>query len=202
MQKTKALKTNKLTLYISLLIFCSSCSYLSNDYSTLQSFDEQGNLQVVIENSKGAKTNVIYDLSTHTYTEHGSLKQAHPANKGFVPSTLVSSGDNTKSYPLDVFVVGKTMTKGETVSVKPIAVLKYKIGNSLKYNIVGVPAVGELISDPIKNFEEFWMKNTELRQQISDWVLHNYEQNNIQLLGWYDEDEALSIIRAYQKSTS
>lgn len=200
MLKVKVLKTIKLTLFFWLQVLVNACSYFSNDFSNLQAFDEQGNLQVVIENPKGETTNVRYDFKIKDYTEQGRLKQPHPANTGFVPSTFTITEGNTGNFPLDVFVVGKILQKGETVSVKPIAVLKYKIENVLQHKIVVVPTLKELIADPIDNFEEFSLKNVELRQQISDWILHQYENKSIQLLGWYDEEEALMIIKEYQKT--
>ena len=195
------LKTTKFALFLIILVLNSSCSYFSTDYSSLQTFDEEGNLQVVIENSKGETTNVVYDFKSKDYAEQGKLKQPHPANKGFVASAFMSSEQNEGLFPLEVFVISKALNKGETVSVKPIGVLKYKLDNELKYKIVGIPTLNELVLEPIKDFEEFSLKNVELRQQISDWILHMYKSKDIQLLGWYDEEEALSIVKAHQVRT-
>jgi len=185
-------------LGFALVVFNSSCSYLTTDVSTLKTFDENGNLQVVIENTKGDTANLAYDFTEKKYVIQGELQKPHPANKGFVPSTFIN---NDIIRPLDAIVVSKPLTKGETLSVKPIAVLKYKIENTVQYNIVVVPTLAGLLLDPIKNFEEFSLNNIELRQQISDWILQQHQNKSIQFLGWYDEKEALSIIKKNQIRT-
>ena len=191
------MKITRFLLTFALIVLSSSCSYFTTDFSNLQTFDDNGNLQVVIENTKGDTSNLAYDFSKEKYVVLGDLQHPHPANKGFVPSTFNSNDIN----PLDAIVVSKPLTKGETLSVKPIAVLKYKIENIVQYDIVVVPILTNLLIDPIKNFEEFSLKNIELRQQISKWILQQHEHKNIQFLGWYDEDEALSIIKENQVRT-
>ena len=61
-----------------------------------------------------------------------------------------------------------------------------------------IPIVEEFVLDPIKDFEDFSSQNLELRKQLSKWVLQSYTAGDIQLLGWYDEDEALSVIERYR----
>ena len=98
-------------------------------------------------------------------------------------------------YSDTVFVLSKNLAQGETLSTRPVGVLKYKIENSLHYKIVVVPVMAELIVNPIKDFEEFSSSNLDIRKTISNWILQTYNNDNIQLLGWYDEEEALTIIR-------
>lgn len=191
------MKASRVILFSLVFVLNSACRHFSTDYSGLQTFDEKGNLQVVIENSKGATTNVVYDFKLKEYAEQGELIQPHPANKGFVASTIISS-ENNHILPLEALVISKNLNRGETISVKPIGILKYKIEHSIRYKIVGIPTVNELMLMPIKNFEEFSLNNVELRQQITDWILSKNENKPIQLLGWYDEEEALSIIKAHQ----
>jgi inorganic pyrophosphatase len=179
----------------------NACNHLSGDFSKLPTFNEQGNLQVVIENSAGATKNLIYDFEIKGYTDKGQLKKPYPANKGFVPSTRVNTTNDNVIYPLEVFVVGKPLMKGEILSVKPIAILKFKDEDILKYNIVVVPSAKELSLNSIHDFEEFSLNYVELRQKISECILNQYENKSIELLGWYDEEEALRIIKKHQIKT-
>ena len=181
---------NKLFQVVIFGLLACSCNPFGKDYSTLKAFDNNGNVQVVIENTKGDLNDYEYDVAEMQYVEKGVLELPHPTNNGFIPSTLHSSDS-----PLDVFVLSKDLAQGETLSTKPIGVLKYKIMNNLHYKIVVVPVLAELVVDPINNFEEFSSGNLDIRKTISNWILQINTDENIQLLGWYDEEEALSIIR-------
>ena len=188
MLKTQML-SKSFQVFVLGLILCS-CNPFTKDYSTLNAFDSNGHVQVVIENAKGDLNDFEYDTKEMKYTERGVLELPHPMNNGFIPSTLHAS-----EGPLDVFVLSKDLAQGETLSTKPVGVLKYKIGNNLHYKIVVVPVMPELIVKPIKDFEEFSSGNLKIRKTISNWILQTYNDENIQLLGWYDEEEALSVIR-------
>lgn len=181
-------------IFISILVLnLISCDYYSKDYSGLSAYDKNGNIYVVVENTKGDTRDIVYDTKAKAYHVKGQVEFPHPTNTGFIPSTI-----NSSQGPLDVLIYSKELEKGQTLSTKPIGILKYKLENVIQFKIVVIPIVEEFVLDPIKDFEDFSSQNLELRKQLSKWVLQSYTAGDIQLLGWYDEDEALSVIEHYR----
>jgi len=191
------LKVSKLIGILLTAVLFQSCNYYTKDYSNLDAFNEHGKLQVVIENPIGSTSEVNFCSIENEFLQHGNLDKAFPANNGFIPSTHLDFNISKVAGPIDVFVVGKPIEQGHTLTVKPLGVLKYKIENILTYKIVAVPTSAELLSYPINDFGEFSEDFVDLRKQLSDWTLQKNKIENTVLLGWYDEDEAVSIIKQH-----
>jgi len=89
-------------------------------------FDEEGNLRVVIETPKGSRNKFAFDAEQHIF----ELKKVLPAGMtfpydfGFVPSTLAEDGD-----PVDVLVLmDEPAFPGCVLSCRPIGVIEGEQG--------------------------------------------------------------------------
>lgn len=191
------LKLIKNLIFLISVISICSCNLRSKDYSNLKTFDENGHLQVVIENTKGSTSEVNFCMVEKYFLPQGHLEVAFPAHNGFIPSTHLDLNISKSAGPIDVFVVAKALEQGNVLTVRPLGVLKYKIEDTTTYNIVAVPTSAEFQLHSINGFDDFSEHFVDLRKAITEWTLNRHRAENTQLLGWYDEDEAFLIIQKY-----
>lgn len=195
------LRLIKRITYLFLSIFICSCHLFTTDYSALETFDEDGNLQVVIENTTGSTSEVDFCRVEKDFLPQGEIAFAFPANNGFIPSTSLDLNISKSSRPIDVFVVSKALETGNILTVKPLGVLKYKVEGTTTYKIVAVPTSTEFELYAINGFHDFSEHFVDLRKAITEWTLNKNKTQNTQLLGWYDEDEAFSVIKKHMLSS-
>ena len=88
----------------------------------LEAFDEEGELNVIIETPKGSRNKFNYDEETGLFMLGGVLPagSVFPFDFGFVPSTVGGDGD-----PLDVLVLmDEPAFTGCLVRVRPVGVIE------------------------------------------------------------------------------
>lgn len=78
-----------------------------------------GNINAVIEVTKGTKKKYEIDKSTGKFKLERMCKSPMPINYGFIPKTLAQDND-----PLDVLVYADKLPKGLVLEVRPLALLK------------------------------------------------------------------------------
>jgi inorganic pyrophosphatase len=176
----------------------------TTDYYHLSSFDTNHNLRVVIETPVGSHHKITYRSERQSFvtdsvnTESSDIQfLPYLVNVGFIPSTDVSK--DKQPEPLKAMVYAKILNTAQVLAVKPVGMLKMLINGKTDYKVLCVPVEKKFQLMDIKNFEDLSEHHPELRQMIADWFLHDNKNNDVQMAGWSDESNAMSIIKAYQK---
>ena len=89
---------------------------------SLEPFNDQGQLNVIVETPKESRVKYAYDEKTGSLVLSKVLPagMVFPFNFGFIPKTLAADGD-----PLDVLILNEEpLIAGCLLSVKPIAVIE------------------------------------------------------------------------------
>ncbi|RRO17405.1 inorganic diphosphatase [Flavobacteriaceae bacterium 14752] len=197
---------NKSALLIAILLLIS-CSSKSINYAELNSFDQNNNLQAVVEIPVGTNDKIEYNpLNNHF--EQDTLKGApriiqflgYPVNYGFIPSTVMNKNQDGDGDPLDALILGKPLKTGQIISVKPIGLLKMKDGGELDNKILGIPVHEKYQTLNIKNFKDLSQNHPKLREIIGEWFLNYDNTSKIEILGWTDEAMALKEVEKWQTS--
>lgn len=193
--------------FLIFLLLLSACSSKSIEYSKLNSFNQNNQLQAVIEIPVGSNDKIEYNSKHNTFlqdTLNGKPRViqflGYPVNYGFIPSTFMSKNLNGDGDPLDVLVLGKALQTAQIIAVKPIALLQMKDGGELDNKILSVPIDEKYKSLDIQNFKDFSENHFAIREIIGKWFLNYDKSAQIEIMGWYDEDMALSEIQKWQTS--
>ncbi len=150
----------------------------------LNSFD------VLIEIPRGSRNKYEYDFEIKRMRFDRMLfsSMMYPADYGFIPETLALDGD-----PLDVLVlINEPTFPGCVMEVKPIGVFHMADDKGPDEKIICVP-----VSDPIWNsLNDLSDINPHLLKEIEHFFLvyKDLENKSVDVGGWGDLDDALSII--------
>lgn len=159
----------------------------------IATWDEQGQLRVVVETPRGSAFKIRYDPATHAFTFQRPLFGLHyPHDWGFVPGTKAEDGD-----PLDALVLHEGSTwPGVVVPCEPLAVLKIRDQKSGADRPVQNDRV---ITAPsaVQSGPAFVPLSADKRRELEEFFQKAGEQNKkqIELLGWGDVNEARAVIQ-------
>jgi len=146
---------------------------------------------VLIEIPRGSRNKYEYDFSIKRMRFDRMLfsSMMYPADYGFIPETLALDGD-----PLDVLVlVNEPTFPGCVMEVKPIGVFHMADDKGSDDKIICVP-----VSDPIwSSLKDLSDINPHLLKEIEHFfqVYKDLEQKRVDVEGWGDVNEAMSIIK-------
>jgi inorganic pyrophosphatase len=147
-----------------------------NNLESLDAFDDEGDLNVVIETPKGSRNKYTYDKETGLFKLGGVLPSgaSFPFDFGFVPSTLGGDGD-----PLDVLVLmDEPAFPGCLVHVRLVGVVEAEQterGGETERNdrLIGVAtesrlqrhvrALGSLSPDLLEEIEHFFISYNQVK---------------------------------------
>ena len=167
----------------------------------LPTFNDDGNLRVVVETPRGSQAKLGYDPKLKAFTLSKSLLTglSYPYDWGFIPATRAEDGD-----PLDVMVIHDAATyPGLVLKCKIIGVLQVEQrskGKKAKRNdrLFAVPRgshaerdlsdVRDLTSAKREELEKFFIDTDEL------------EDKELKILGWKGPKAALRTIQAGAKA--
>ncbi len=146
-----------------------------------------GNINVVVEISKGSNLKIEYRRKTCTF-ELDRVEPdifAKPASYGFIPGTLDGDGDE-----LDVLIICDTpLTAGIHLQAKVLGVLSFEDDWEVDHKIIAVPADNR--DNPTLEITERWKQKIEFH-------FSHYEDlkkpGTTKVQGWRDIAEAEKII--------
>ncbi len=190
-----------------LLIFITaiSCNRQTIDYSKLQAFSEQGNIQAVVEIPAGTNRKIEFDKEDHIFkTDQRNGKDRiinflpYPGNYGFIPSTKSNVEKGGDGDALDVLILSERLETGTVIEIIPVGILKLIDNNEKDYKIIAVPLSTTEQIIKVTNFVELSSNYPEVKTIIESWFL-NYDKEDPALIeGWEDETEALNYIKTWQ----
>ena len=192
-----------------LVLILVSCSSKSINYLELNSFDENKQLQAVIEIPLGTNEKIEYNPLKNTFEQDTLDGQprviqflSYPVNYGFIPSTTMTKNRQGDGDPLDVLVLGKPLKTGQVLTVKPIGLLLMKDNNEWDNKVLSIPIDKKFQTLSIENFEDLSKNHSKIREMIGEWFKHYDKTAKIEILGWSDENRALEEIEKWQISKS
>jgi len=127
---------------------------------------------------------------------------SYPANYGFVPQTLLAEDLGGDGDPVDVFVLGETIARGEVIQCKIIGLIDMVDSGEADGKLIAVPIHGPL--QRLNTLGELKVSYPGTLEILQTW-LANYKGNGkVEILSVKDEKEAneylQTSIRAYKNS--
>jgi inorganic pyrophosphatase len=163
----------------------------------LPPYDAAGNLQIVVECPRGARSKINYDTAAQVFRfgRPLSLGVAYPYDWGFVPGTRAEDGD-----ALDAMVYHDMATyPGVVISSKPIGVVRLvdkDPGSKWQRNdrLIAVPA-GERRWDDATALEE------QIRRELQEFfvVVTMMTGKKVRVEGWEGPKAAKALVAAAVK---
>lgn len=112
--------------------------------------------------------------------------EPYPINYGMIPQTILPVSRGGDGDPLDVVILGKKLTQGSVVKVKPLGIMKMMDGGEKDDKIIAVPLDSSLnIYNNIKHLNN---EKPEILIKVKSWFL-NYKGNNVVKFIDYESDE-------------
>ena len=164
--------------------------HLIKDYKAL---NDDGTVNVVVEIPVGLKekwevTKLSGSLWREFYmgTPRSIDYEPYPINYGMIPQTILPVSRGGDGDPLDVVILGKKLTQGSVVKVKPLGIMKMMDGGEKDDKIIAVPLDSSLnIYNNIKHLNN---EKPEILIKVKSWFL-NYKGNNVVKFIDYESDE-------------
>jgi inorganic pyrophosphatase len=115
----------------------------------------------------------------------------YPGNYGFIPQTILDKNDGGDGDPLDVIVLGSSVSRATTQDIKIIGAIKLLDEGEHDDKIIAVPTDGVFSS--INSLEEMMFKFPGSIQIIRFWF-EGYDQRTIQFMGYMKKNQAEQLI--------
>lgn len=172
----------------------------------VKAFNNQGGVQAIIEIPAGTNMKIEYDYATKSFRPdqvNGKDRKIdflpYPGNYGFIPGTLMNESEGGDGDALDILVLAEQMKTGTSVEVIPIAALDLMDGGEIDTKIIAVPVDSSLRIIQATNFEDFLIEYNMAQTIIKDWFLNYKGLGKVDLVGWKDEKQAMSLIKKWVK---
>ena len=191
------------------LLILWSCKPALPDISQLNAFNENGQIQAVVEIPAGTHLKLEYDKENNEIRPDQNNGEdrvidflAYPANYGFVPGTIMNENSGGDGDPLDVFIIGKQLTSGTVLAIRPIGLLKVKDAGELDYKVIAVPVDAALNVIKVDKFSDFMTDYYMAQQIIQSWVIGYKGLGQTAFMGWEDEIAAQKMIEKWSKKAA
>lgn len=118
---------------------------------------------------------------------------AYPANYGFVPQTLLSKDQGGDGDPVDVFVLGPSITREQIVSVKIVGIIHMLDENESDSKLLAVSADHKGLN--AQTFEMLVNNYPGVLEILQIWLSHYKGSGRIEILSVQDEKHATRYLR-------
>jgi inorganic pyrophosphatase len=152
---------------------------VSTSLTELKTFDKDGNLNAVIETSRGGRTKLAFDQKLDAFTAKKVLPQgmSFPFDFGFIPSTLGDDED-----PIDVLVLmDEALPTGTVVPSRLIGVIEAEQtdedGETTENSRLIAVADGCQIFSDVKKLSD--LPHTVVKQIEHFFVVYNQEEGKV-----------------------
>ena len=164
-----------------------------------KTFNEDGTVNVVIEIPAGISEKWEVSKTTGSLSREFYMGkprtidyEPYPINYGMIPRTVLPSRVGGDGDPLDVLVLGNSLTQGDVVKVKIIGLVKMEDFGEQDDKIIAVP-----INSKLSNFDNLIQlndKNPEIVQKIKVWFENYKGKNIVNFLDYGNVKEANDLI--------
>ena len=183
-----------------LLFLFVSCK--RQDIAKLPAFSENDFVNAVIEIPAGTNRKMVFDKVRNSFKQEivsGTKRRIdflpYPANYGFIPSTLMDTLKGGDGDALDILVIGTHIPTANFIEVKPIAVLLLKDRGEDDHKIISVPIDHKFQTIKAHTLENLITDYPSILDIIELWFLNYKGDNEMEVLGWGDEKQALEMIQ-------
>ncbi len=197
--------TNWIVSSIGLVAFLTTMSSCSSDDATLN----RGHSAVVIpKNIPGEQFTTVIEtpagefraISVDLENEKlDTLKEGsdyvisdflpHPVNQAAIP---VKTSTNTEK--IVVWIVGRPVRAGDTLTVDPIALVEYTLEGESKSEILAIPRDPTQQTIQVDNFSEFIIEYDGVKYLLEGWLRNRHGLGKVSQLSWKDHVKAQSYI--------
>ncbi len=189
-------------VFILLFIACTD----NKEALYIQPTQTEEGIMAVIEIPAGTNHKIEYNPQTKQFendTLDGAIRVIdflpYPGNYGFIPSTKMDEDRGGDGDALDVLVIGESLPTGTSVATRPIGVLLLKDRGEIDSKIIALPADSSKCIVKAANYEDFYIKYNAAHHIIQEWFMNYKGLGRMELVGWRDEQYALSEIAKWSK---
>lgn len=186
-----------------LLVF--SCNETSQKKALpTNTFNEDGSINAYIEIPAGGNVKYEYD------GDRGTLEPDRVDNKdrvidflpylgnyGFITGTKMKKSEGGDGDALDVLVLSQSVEKGTNMEILPIAVILLEDGGEKDHKIIAVPFDASKRTINVEKFSAFITRYNAAQYIVQEWFLNYKGLGKMKLLGWKDEQYAISEIKKW-----
>jgi len=122
---------------------------------------------------------------------------SYPVNYGMIPRTLLPLSRGGDGDPLDVLILGESLTQGEVIKVKAIGLMKMNDSGDQDDKIIAVPLNKTFYE--VNNIEDLKKINIKLLDDIKFWFVHYKGTNVVEFINFESQDAANELIGLTQK---
>ena len=122
---------------------------------------------------------------------------SYPVNYGMIPRTLLPLSRGGDGDPLDVLILGESLTQGEVIKVKAIGLMKMNDSGDQDDKIIAVP-INKTFYE-VNNIEDLKKINIKLLDDIKFWFVHYKGTNVVEFINFESQDAANELIGLTQK---
>jgi len=191
---------NKLKFLIYLLLIVGLLLVLKfkgENYYDHPTYITATTVNAIIEIPAGSNDKVEYNVHANKFVNSEGRKVdflPYPGNYGFIPSTLMDTIRGGDGDALDILVISKQLAMKTVVEVKPIAILKLLDNGEKDDKIIAVPIDEDLSIISIKSFAGLKGNYPEIMKILESWFSSYKGADQMQFLGWEDENQAMKVI--------
>lgn len=113
----------------------------------------------------------------------------HPVNQAAIPVTV-----ETDMEKIVVWIVGRSVRAGDTLSVDPIALLEYTLEGKSRSEILAIPRDPAQQTIQVENFSEFIIEYDGVKYILEGWIRNRHGLGKVTQLSWKDHTKARSYI--------
>lgn len=115
----------------------------------------------------------------------------HPVNQATIPVPAASDMEK-----IVVWVVGRSVRAGDTLSVDPIALLEYTLEGESRSEILAIPRDSAMQTIHVENFSEFIIEYDGVKYLLEGWLRNRHGLGKVSQLNWKDQVKAQNFINA------
>ena len=194
-------KYNSLKLTITKLGNNNTNKNFIKDYKT---FNKDKTFNSVIEISSGmkekwevSKTNGLLEREFYMGTPREIKFSPYPVNYGMIPRTILPISKGGDGGPLDVFILGESMTQGDVVKAKAIGVLRMTDTGKKDDKIIAVHSKSKFYK--FNNIDHLNSEHPELVKKIVFWFENYKGKNVVEFIKFGSANEANNLIKSSEK---
>ena len=143
--------------------------------------------QAFIESPVGTFQRLAYNLESGKMDTLFETNLPLPVNHGFL---LLETANELRK--ISTWIIGKRMQVGDTVTVEPIALLRYEMDAIDHEDIVAVPRASKLGTVEVSKFRDLLIKYDPVKFNFEYWLRQHQSPSKLTQLSWQDEEKALA----------
>ncbi len=190
---------------IFLLLSQLACTSMPMQQSVpTHTFNDDGSINAYIEIPAGC--NVKYELGMDNKTLKPDQKGGedrlidflpYPGNYGFIAATDMDEKAGGDGDALDVLILCDARESGTVMKVLPLGVILLEDNGKKDHKIIAVPFDESERTINVEKFSAFITKYNAAQFIVQEWFMNYKGLGQMTLLGWKDEQYALSEIKKW-----